>query len=344
MLKMAIIGMGKMAAAHAEWINANRELELAAVCDLNRERVDAAAKKYGVEGFTDVDAMLEKQDLDYAVIVTTNTAHEELAVKALKKQISVIVEKPMSMSFESAQRMVKAAKDNKRELFVHQSSRWDRDFLLVKETIESGRIGKLLQIQSRVYLCDEGWPSWGIDGMANPWRIKAALGGGMLLDWGPHLVDQMLVLMQQDPSAVHGVLQSGLWSAEVDDCFVATLHFDGGVICQVEASNNGRLPLPRWYVVGTEGTLVVDGRHEPVWDEAHIVFDRPDGKSERHTIHLENVCESGMEGGFYQDLVPFTEGRIKSFVQKEEAAKVIKVLDMIRLSSEEKRIVSYEEI
>jgi scyllo-inositol 2-dehydrogenase (NADP+) len=343
MLKMAIIGLGKMATAHADWINTNEELQLIAVCDLNRERVRHAAEQYHVEGFTDVEAMLGRMDLDYVVIVTTNTVHEELAVKALKEGINVIVEKPMAMNFESAQRMVQAAESCKRELFVHQSSRWDRDFLLVKETIESGRIGNLLQIQSRVYLCDEGWPSWGIDGMDNPWRIKAESGGGMLLDWGPHLVDQMLVLMKQHPVALHGMLQSGVWSKEVDDSFAATLHFENGIICQIEASNNGRIPAPRWYLIGTKGTLVVAGRHEPMWDEAEVVFDRPDGKTERHTIHLENVCESGLEGGFYRDLVPFIKGEIETFVRKEEAAKVIRVLDMIRCSSEEKRIITYEE-
>ena len=290
MLNIAIIGMGKMAASHADWIIAQRDLNLTAVCDLNKERVERAAEAYGVEGYTDVDALLAKKNLDYVVIVTTNTVHEELAVKALENKINVIVEKPMSLNYESAVRMMNAAEKNKRNLFVHQSSRWDRDFLLVKETIDSGQIGDLLQIQSRVYLCDEGWPSWGIDGTANPWRIKAQFGGGMLLDWGPHLVDQMLVLMKKDPTAVYGVLQKGVWSTEVDDSFNATLHFDGDVVCQIEASNNGRIPAPRWYVIGTKGTLVVAGRHEPVWDEAEIVFDRPNGKTERHTIHLVDVC------------------------------------------------------
>ena len=341
MLSMGIIGMGKMATSHAEWIVAHQELNLVAVCDLNKERVEQAKAKYGVEGFTDVNELLAKEGLDYVVIATTNTVHEELAVNALEKKINVVVEKPMSLNYDSAMRMVQAAEKNKRNLFVHQSSRWDRDFQLVQEIIASGQIGDLLQIQSRVFLCDEGWPSWGIDGMSNPWRIKALYGGGMLLDWGPHLVDQMLVLMGKEPTAVFGMLQSGVWSKEVDDYFNAILHFEGDVVFQIEVSNNGRIPVPRWYIIGSKGTVEVKGRHEPVWDDAEIVFDRPNGKTERHSIHLVDVCESGLEGGFYQDLVPYHQGKTQSFVSMYEAAKVIKVLDLIRRSNDEKQVVPY---
>ena len=341
MLSMGIIGMGKMAASHAEWIIAHKDLNLVAVCDLNKERVEQAKAKYGVEGFTDVNKLLAKEGLDYVVIVTTNTVHEELAVNALEKKINVIVEKPMSLNYDSAMRMVQAAEKNKRNLFVHQSSRWDRDFQLVKETIASGQIGDLLQIQSRVFLCDEGWPSWGIDGMSNPWRIKAQYGGGMLLDWGPHLVDQMLVLMGKEPTAVFGVLQSGVWSKEVDDYFNAILRFEGDVVFQIEVSNNGRIPAARWHIIGSKGTLEVKGRHEPVWEDAEIVFDRPNGKTERHNIHLVDVCESGLEGGFYQDLVLYHEGKKQSFVSMYEAAKVMKVLDLIRRSNNERQVLPY---
>jgi len=127
-------------------------------------------------------------------------------------------------------------------------------------------------------LCDEGWPSWGIDGMANPWRVKAKYGGGMLYDWGPHLVDQILQLMGGDPIGVYGALQSGIWSSEVDDHFFAFLRFEGDVMCQIEASNNGRIDMPRWYVIGTKGTIIVPGKSEPFWDEVEINYIKDDGK------------------------------------------------------------------
>lgn len=342
MLSMAIVGMGKMAAEHAKWIDENKDMKLTAICEKNVKRHTEIKEKYGVDVYSDIDSLLSSEkDLDFAVIVTTNEVHEELTIKALESGANVIVEKPMTLTYESTKRMVAAAEKNKKHLFVHQSSRWDREYLLIKETINSGKIGDILAIQSKVMLCDEGWPSWGIDGMANPWRIKAKYGGGMLLDWGPHLVDQMLQLMGEDPIGVYGVLQSGIWSSEVDDHFFAFLKFEGNILCQIEASNNGRIDMPRWYVIGTKGTIAVKGKAEPFWDEVEINYIKDDGKKEIEKIKLVGVCESGLEGGFYEDLVPYLNGKKKDFVSMHEAAKVVKVLEMIKKSSEENRFVEF---
>jgi len=341
MLKMGIIGMGKMGSFHADWINSNKDMKLIAICEKNEKRHDEIKKKYGVEVYKNVDDFLDIKDLDFAVIVTTNEVHEELTIRALEKKKNVIVEKPMSVSYESALRMVEAAEKNKRNIFVHQSSRWDRDYLLVKDIINSGLIGDILVIQSKVMLCDEGWPAWGIDGMANPWRIKAKYYGGMLLDWGPHLVDQLLQIMEKNPIGVYGVLQRGVWSKEVDDHFFAILKYENNVVCHLEASNNGRIPLPRWYVIGTKGTVEVKGKSEPFWDEVEINYIKANGKRESQKYTLFDVCESGAEGGFYEDLVPFLNGEIKEYVSMYEASKVIKVLDLIKKSSAENSYVEF---
>ncbi len=341
MLNMGILGMGKMGEFHADWIIRNRDMRLVALCKKRKDRVEDLKKRYGVDVYLDVDEFLAINEMDWVVITSTNEVHEELTLKALEKKKNVIVEKPMSVNFQSALKMVKAAERNKKHLFVHQSSRWDRDYLLVRDTIRSGLIGELKVIQSKVILCDEGWPAWGIDGMKNPWRIKAQYYGGMILDWGPHLVDQMLQIMGEDPIGVFGKLQKGVWSDEVDDHFFALLAFKNGVLCHIEASNNGRIPLPRWYVIGTKGTIAVTGKSEPFWDEAEVIYVKANGKKESQKFKLYGVCESGMEGGFYEDLVPFLKGEIKEFVSMYETANAMKVLDMIRKASEENRYIEF---
>ena len=172
MLKMGIIGMGKMARAHADWIINNKEMALVAICEKNESRHKEIQEEYKVPVFSDVDQFLKLDNLDMVVIVTTNEVHEMLTIKSLESGRDVIVEKPMSISYESTQRMIRAAEKNKKQIFVHQSSRWDRDFLLIKDIIAQGLIGDILVLKTFVMYCDEGWPSWGIDGMSNPWRIK----------------------------------------------------------------------------------------------------------------------------------------------------------------------------
>jgi len=341
MLKMGIVGLGKMGAFHADWIRQNEGMELVAVCDKNSERLETAKTRYGVEVYDDYNKFLGIENMDFVVVVTTNDVHESLSIKALENKKNVIVEKPMSVNYESCFRMVKAAEQHKKHLFVHQSSRWDRDFLLIKDTIASGILGEILTIQSNVLLCDEGWPAWGIDGMANPWRIKAEYFGGLLFDWGPHLVDQMLLLKKEDPVGVYGLLQSGVWTTEVDDHFFAVVKFKDKTICRIEVSNNARIALPRWHVIGTKGTLEVKGFHEPVWDQAELVFVGEDGRKESRKITLHDVKESGIEGGFYEDLIPFLKGKKKEFVSMHEAAKVVKVLELIKKSSDENRFIAF---
>ena len=174
MLKMGIIGLGKMGEFHINWMTPENQLDLIAGCEKNQKRAEELRKKYDFPIYTDVDEFLSREkELDFAVIVTTHESHEFLTIKCLDAGVNVIVEKPMTMTFESAQRMVAAAEKNKKHLFVHQSSRWDREFLLLKETIESGKLGDILQIESKATFCDEGWPEWGVEGSDNPWRIKA---------------------------------------------------------------------------------------------------------------------------------------------------------------------------
>lgn len=340
MLRMGIIGMGKMGAFHAGWMTPENQLQLTAICERNPERHALLKEQYNVPVYASLETFLQDDSIDFAVIVTPHDSHEDLTVKTLNAGKHVIVEKPMAMTYASARRMVEAAERNNRHLFVHQSSRWDRDFLLLQAVMQSGKLGDILCIQSKVTLCDEGWPSWGIQGMANPWRIKADYGGGMLFDWGPHLVDEMLLLMGRDPIGVYGILQQGVWSAEVDDYFLCVMRFENNTICQIECSNNARLPAPRWFVIGTKGTFVVHGRNEPVWTEAELLYEQH-GEKTRERLELIGARESGIEGGFYRDLVPFLEGRVERFVSMYEASKVIRVLEAIKQSSEENRFVVF---
>lgn len=342
MLKLGLVGMGKMGMAHAGWIEHNKDMELVAVCDSNPAREQFLRQKYDTEFFTDYDQFLKYGPMDIIVVVTTNDAHERLTVQALASGRDVIVEKPMSLTFESARRMVQTAEKNGRRIFVHQSSRWDRDFLLIEEVIASGKIGDLLMIQSKVMLCDAGWPSWGIDGMKNPWRIKAAYGGGMLFDWGPHLVDQMLHLCG-DPIGVFGQLQRGIWSKDVDDYFFAVFPYRNGMQFQIEVSNNSTLDMNRWFVIGTKGTFIVKGMHEPIWAKAELAYTSQNGKKVHEWLELEGVNESGMEGGFYDDLIPYLNHQTNDFITMDQAAKVIKVLEQIRLSDGERRFITFEE-
>jgi hypothetical protein len=87
---------------------------------------------------------------------------------------------------------------------------------------------------------------------------------------------------------------------------------------------------------------VVHGKKEPVWAEVELYYEKEDGEKLHEKIELVDVKESGIEGGFYRDLVPYLEGKRKDFVSMYEASKVVKVLDLIKQSSAENRYIPFE--
>ena len=114
---------------------------------------------------------------------------------------------------------------------------------------------------------------------------------------------------------------------------LAILKYEDNIYCQLECSNNSRITLPRWHIIGTKGTIEVKGKPEPFWDEVEINYIKKDGKNDIQTTKLSGIKESGLEGGFYRDLIPYMKGEIKDFVTMYEASKVVRILDLINESS-----------
>ena len=341
MLNMGIIGFGSMGEVHAGWINKNKDLKLVAVSKKVEERLEEIKNRFGIEVYLENSKLLSRSDIDYIVIATTNETHEELTIEAFRSGKNVIVEKPMSISYKSTLRMIDAAKKYKKKLFVYQSQRWDRDFLFIKEKIESKILGDISLIEANTLEYGKRWACGGIHGMENPWRIKAEYGGGILFDWGPHLVDHMLQIMKKDPIGVYGVLQNGTWSSEVDDFFFAVIKFEDNVICQIRAFSNCTIPSPRWFIVGKRGTLMVKGSLNSLWDEAEINYVKSNGQKEIQKIKMVDHPGAGSSSGFYDNFVKYVKGEINEFVDMYEGSKVIKILEMIKKSSIENRSISF---
>lgn len=124
------------------------------------------------------------------LVATPNDAHLPYVLKAAECGKNVIVEKPAALSGAEAERMYAAAEKAGIVFSPHQNRRWDDDYLSVRSIYESGEIGKVYRIESRVM---------GSNGIPGAWRRIKSQGGGMMLDWGVHLIDQMLQFCQVAP-------------------------------------------------------------------------------------------------------------------------------------------------
>jgi predicted dehydrogenase len=229
---------------------------LAAVCDAMEGRLEAARKRFGCRTYQSYEDLLADEDVSLVAIGTPPNLHCEEALAAAQASKHILCDKPFAMTYEEAKSMVRAARDAGVLITSNQNRRFDSDYLTVARAIADGLLGEVYDRESRWSHFTEGWTSYGVPEFNSTWRIQRAFGGGMVYDYASHLGDQMLRMVSSPLVSVYADLQSRIWSAEVDDHFRAELRFADKTTAILEATNNVRTALPRWFVIGTKGTLL----------------------------------------------------------------------------------------
>ncbi len=244
----AVIGYGGMGSWHAKKIEVINGAELIGIYDIKPERCKAAEGK-GIHAFASREELLADERISLVTIATPNDFHKEIVIAALAAGKNVICEKPVAMNSSELEEMITASKKYGKLFTVHQNRRWDEDYLTAKKIIEKNMLGRVYNIESRV-MGDRGVPG--------DWRNRKAQGGGMVLDWGVHLLDQMLMLKEkQKLISVYAEL-TYITSDEVDDGFRTMLRFDDNTTAYVEVTTSNFVKLPRWYVLGENGSALIE--------------------------------------------------------------------------------------
>jgi len=251
MKRVAVIGYGGQGSWHCSQIINSDVATLAGIYDIKESRRQVA-RDNGIFVYESNEAIFADKSVDIVVVATPNDVHENLVIEALKSGHNVICEKPVALSVEEFDRMVTAQNESGKKLTVHQNRRWDVDFLGVKSVIESGEIGDVLRAESRIH---------GSRGIPSDWRCEKAPGGGMILDWGVHLIDQMLQLIPEKIVSVNCVT-THYTNKEVDDGFRLELSFEKGKTAYVEVGTYNFLAMPRFYMQCRNGSLYLkDWQH-----------------------------------------------------------------------------------
>ena len=248
MIRAGILGFGYMGAVHAQKIAATDGIKVTCAHDIDLAK-KAEAEQAGLEFFADRSEFLAQADLDVVVIATPNQFHRDFSVEALEAGKHVICEKPVTMNTAELDDIIAAQEKSGKIFTIHQNRRWDQDYLMLKEIIESGSLGRPVAVESRVL---------GERGIVFGWRADPEYGGGMLYDWGVHQVDQILQLFAK--KKVTSVFAQ-LWSVNtpvVDDYFKIALVFDDKTSAHIECGVFALEKLPRWFVYGDTGTLKID--------------------------------------------------------------------------------------
>lgn len=246
--KLAIIGFGGMGGWHFQNITEKIEgINVKGVWDI-REQARNKAKERGLYVYSDLEELLNDKEVDIVTVATPNNFHKQLVIDCLEAGKNVVCEKPVAMKSEELVEMIEASKRTGKLFSIHQNRRWDRDYRIIKDIVDKETIGKPYFIESRVQ---------GSRGAMHGWRGYKINGGGMLLDWGVHLLDQLMNMIDSPVVCVDAHLQS-VFSEEVDDNIIVFLYFENGISAVVEVATNCFINLPRWHMSCTDGTAVVD--------------------------------------------------------------------------------------
>ncbi len=248
--RAVVVGYGYAGKAfHTYLIGLAEGLELYGIASRRQDVRREVGDELGLKTFASLDQVLEDPAVDLVVIATPNDTHAPYAIQAMDAGKHAVVDKPMSMTVAEADAMIEAARRNRVLLSLFHNRRLDGDFLTVRQALEEGRLGELLFAEVAWHQCKP----------PRTWRGERSHGGGKLLDLASHMIDQALLLVPGRVLSVSARFLYGMWGMEVEDHAHCVLSFEGGVDSHVDVSSLSRCPKPRWYLLGTAGTLRKDG-------------------------------------------------------------------------------------
>ncbi|TGE21213.1 oxidoreductase [Hymenobacter aquaticus] len=229
---------------HAPFVATHPGFELSAVTE--RSRKEAGQHYPGVTSYDSVEALLADDSLELVVVNTPSNTHAEFTRQALRAGKHVLLEKPVATSPQEVRELWDLARQQGRHLLAYQNRRWDSDFQLVKQVVESGQLGQLIEVTFR-------YDRFKTTLNPKPFKETPLPGSGLLYDLGPHLLDQAISLFGQPRQSrkTTGRFRAG---TQVDDYFSIQLLYPGFTVTVA----SGLLiadPQPAFVLHGTQGSF-----------------------------------------------------------------------------------------
>jgi predicted dehydrogenase len=236
-------------------------LRFVAAADSAADRIAAARIDFPDMNAHDSAASLAADEaVDIAVIATPPKFHAGLALELLRAGKHVVIEKPMCLQRDDADLIIATAREHERTVTVHQSRRWDTDFLAVRRLVEGGVLGDVFNIETFV---------GGFDHPCRAWHSEESVSGGAVYDWGSHHVDWITLLHGSAPSRVLCTTHSRVWQDTTNvDQLSLWMQWDDGREATFRQSDVCAIRRPKFHIQGTVGTL--EGHYRPLRTETVV--------------------------------------------------------------------------
>ena len=293
-------------------------MTLVCVAELDSERRKVAEEEFpGIGMYASVSQMLKKSDVNLVVLLTPHNTHVKLALQCLRAGRSVISEKPLAITTAECDTMIREAKQRRLLLTAYHNRHWDGCVLeALKHLHRQKAIGEVYRIEA--HMGGHGQPGdW--------WRSSKSISGGIMYDWGVHLLEYALQIMDDDMTEVTGYARSGFWASKTawkkdtnEDVASAVVRFESGKWLTLTMSSVEANPRARMLeIAGTRGSYLFDGR----------TYEMIQQSGDRQMITKGNNTESQWPK-FYKNVANHLVKGTKLVITPEWARRPIHILDL----------------
>jgi len=254
-MNFAIVGCGFIEKKHAKAIE--KVGNLVAVCDKVPTTMEFYNEDYGAEPYTDINHMMDKEDIDIVCICTPSGFHAPIAIQVAEAKKHIIMEKPIAMTLEDTDKIISACKSNNVKLSVVHPNRFRPVVQELKKILDQGLLGKISHTS-----CIVNWNRNQEYYDQASWRGTKQHDGGVLMNQAIHNLDLLLWFIGE-PSQVYSMEATRFRNIEVEDVSLGTIQFESGALGTVEASTT---VYPKNYeesitIFGEKGTVKIGGTH-----------------------------------------------------------------------------------
>ncbi|MGE7602785.1 Gfo/Idh/MocA family protein [Peribacillus sp. NPDC097675] len=335
-VNVGVIGCGSIAQnRHFPEYQAHGETNIIAVCDIAKDRADAAAQRYDAQAYTDYIELLKNKDIDVVSVCTPNYLHAPITIAALEAGKHVLCEKPMATSLKDAEKMNEAAAKSGKILMIGHNQRFVPSHQKAKKLIESGEIGKVYSF--RTAFGHSGPETWSVDGR-NSWFFKkdqAVIGA--MGDLGVHKADLLRYVLGEEFVEVGAFVEtSAKEQADVDDCAACILRTGSGIIGTLTASWSYAKEDNATVIYAEKGVLRLED--DPKYS---LIMHHLDGKTENFELGGIQTNESGgqHDSGVISHFIKCVVNNEVPLVTGIEGLHSLKVILGAMESSESRQIV-----
>jgi len=333
MLKFGLVGCGRIAKRHSELLGLNqiKDASLVAVCDIDEEKAKKIGEQFKAPYYTDMDEMMQKESIDVVSVLTESGYHAKHVINLAKYGKHIVVEKPMALTLDDADAMIKACDENGCKLFVVKQNRFNVPVVKLREAMDEKRFGKLVLGTIRVRWSrdqnyyDQAW-----------WRGRWDMDGGVLTNQASHHVD-LLEYMMGDVESVFAKSTTALVNIEAEDTAIVTLKFRNGALGIIEATTAVR---PKDLegsisILGETGTVEIGGfavNKMLHWNFTHKK-EGDDEVMEKYSVNPPNVYGFGHQA-YYEHVVDSILNNKKHLVDGLVGRKSLELISAIYESIE----------